>query len=543
MPVINFNYTDLCRLIGQEVPKEILIERIPMLGADMQDTIDSDEMSVEFFPSRPDLFSVEGLARALRAFLGIEPGMKSYETSSSGITLNVDPNVIDVRPEIVAAAVADVKIDDAFIRSLMELQEKLHVTIGRKRAKVAIGVHDLDKVNPPFLYEAVEPEKVSFVPLGKTESWNLCEILEYHEKGREYAHLMKDKERYPLITDINGKVLSFPPIINGTLTTVTEKTRNLFIDVTGTDMKAVEGALNILTTALAERGGKIETVSIEGTYQRLTPDLTPSHWELDVDSCNVFLGVALSPEEMAKSMRLMGYDAAVDNKKLSIFAPATRMDLLHPVDIMEDVAIGYGYEHFGSVPVMTQTFGSELPCTELADGIRDIMTGLSFFEVTTLILSNPEDEFQKTGLKEVRTVKVKNPISEEYTCMRANLIPSMMRVLRRNKHRDLPQNIFEVGDVLDWCRCHRHVAALSVHSRANFTEMKSVAEALLREMGMTWELKPCDLPLYISGRGAAIIIEGEERGHFGEVSPAVITAFELNHPMTALELDLGPKLC
>lgn len=542
MPVINFHYQDLCRLIGEEIPKETLTERIPMLGADMQDTTDGDEMSVEFFPSRPDLFSVEGVARALRAFLGIEKGLKSYEVEESGLTLRVDPSVKRVRPEIAAAVVWDVDIDDAFIRSLMEVQEKLHITIGRKRAKVAIGVHDLDKVKSPFLYAGVEPGSHSFIPLGKTESWNLREILEKHEKGKDYAHLMDGMDVYPLITDSDGEVLSFPPIINGTLTTVTENTRNLLIDMTGTDRKAVDGAMNILVTSLAERGGRIASVRMEGEEPRTTPNLEPREMTLDVDGCNAFLGTCLTPEEMADCMSRMGYGSKVNGRSVELKASATRLDLLHPVDLMEDVAVAYGYERFGSTPVTVQTYGSEMPFTTISDGIRDIMTGLSYSEVTTLILSNPHDEFTRMGMDEERVVKVSNPISEDHTCMRANLIPSMMRVLRRNKHRDLPQRIFEVGDVLNWTRTHRHVAALCVHSKANFTEMKSIAESLLREMSLSYELSPSDNPMYIPGRVASIVVDGEVKGHFGEMSPAIIGSYEIGYPITAMELDLGPKL-
>ena len=216
MPVINFKYSDLCNLIGEEVPRDTLIERIPMIGADMHDTDgNEDDMSVEFFPDRPDLYSVEGLARSLRAFLDIEPGMAEYDVQETEIEVNVEGSVKNVRPYILCAAVHDVDITDDLLRSLMEMQEKLHITIGRKRSKIAIGVHDLDKIAPPFRYKAVHPNEISFVPLAKTDEWDLKQILEKHEKGIDYAHLLKGKDKYPVILDSNDDVLSFPPIING----------------------------------------------------------------------------------------------------------------------------------------------------------------------------------------------------------------------------------------------------------------------------------------------------------------------------------------
>jgi phenylalanyl-tRNA synthetase beta chain len=236
MPLINFDYNDLSSLLGEEVPKETLVERIPMIGADMHDTEgNSDEMSVEFFPNRPDMYCVEGIARSMRAFLGTEPGMKEYDVEETDIRVITDPSVATVRPYILCAAVFDMNIDDHFIKSLMELQEKLHMTIGRKRSKLAIGVHDLDRVTPPFEYRAVRPGDLRFVPLASDEEMDLSEILIRHEKGRAYAHLLEGKSRYPVITDADGNVLSFPPVINGTLTTVTTETKNIFVDVTGID--------------------------------------------------------------------------------------------------------------------------------------------------------------------------------------------------------------------------------------------------------------------------------------------------------------------
>ncbi|HEX9907389.1 MAG TPA: phenylalanine--tRNA ligase subunit beta, partial [Thermoplasmata archaeon] len=223
MPVINFSYSDLCELIGRDVSRDVLRERIPMLGADLQMMDDdSDEMSFEFFPDRPDLYSVEGIARALRAFLEFEPGLRSYGVGESDVELKVDPWVDEVRPYIWSALVEGNEITDHLIRSMMDLQEKLHLTLGRNRKKVAIGIHDFQTVKPPFTYTAVEPEGIRFVPLQGTRSMTPAEILREHDKGTAYAFVLEGKNRYPMIMDKDGIVLSFPPIINGITTAITE---------------------------------------------------------------------------------------------------------------------------------------------------------------------------------------------------------------------------------------------------------------------------------------------------------------------------------
>ena len=334
--MINFKYSDLCNLLGEQIPQETLVQRIPMIGADMHDTEPGcEDMGVEFFPDRPDLYSVEGLARALRAFLDIEPGMRKYDVGSSGIEVTVDPSVKALRPWFLCGVVKDVEIDDEFLRSLMELQEKLHITIGRKRSKLAIGIHDLDKVEPPFVYKLVDPHSVRFVPLAMDEEMDLAEILEKSEKGRAYAHLLDGFDRYPIILDRNGSVLSFPPIINGVLTTVTTGRHNLFIDVTGNDRKAVKGALDIVATALAERGGRIETVIMhDGGDTFESPDLTPSRREFSAAACDKFLGTQLGPSGMVECLRRMGMDAEADGDTVKVTIPVSCTHLTLPTILL-----------------------------------------------------------------------------------------------------------------------------------------------------------------------------------------------------------------
>ncbi|HKM14125.1 MAG TPA: phenylalanine--tRNA ligase subunit beta [Candidatus Methanomethylophilaceae archaeon] len=543
MPVINFSYSDLCSLIGEEIPQSVLMERIPLIGADMHDAEEgADDMSVEFFPNRPDLYCVEGLARSLRSFLNIEPGMKKYTVEKTDINVTIDKSVKSLRPYFLCGAVFDVKINDDILKSLMELQEKLHLSIGRKRCKLAIGVHDLDKVTPPFTYSLDDPKNTKFIPLGKTEMMNLNEILEKHEKGREYASLLKGADKYPIIKDSKGNILSFPPIINGALTTVTTETRNIFVDVTGTDRKAVKGALDIVCTALAERGGRIGTVHMhDGKEDFISPNLAPFKRIISAKECDKFLGVDLGPKGVSESLRRMGLDASPEkgNKDaVSVLIPSTRVDIMHDVDVYEDVAAGYGFEKFGGLYELDNTVASRLNETIFSDGIRNIMIGLGYTEVTTLTLSNENDEFVKSGIPEEVAIKIKNPITEDHTCLRVNLFPSLMRILRHNRHRDLPQKIFEVGYVVHDGKNSLHLCAVSAASKTSFTESKSLAESILREIDCDYSIENCGYDTFVPGRGASIIADEKISGIFGEVSPKVITDFEINHPIMMIELKL-----
>ena len=540
MPVINFKYSDLCSLMGKEVPQDVLVEKIPLIGADMHQTEGfTEEMSVEFFPDRPDLFSVEGLARALRAFLGIEPGLKKYTVEETDCAATVEDPVLDVRPCFSCAVIKDIEVTDDLIRSMMELQEKLHMTIGRKRSKIAIGVHDLDKVTPPFRYTAVKPDEVSFVPLNGTESMDLNRILETHDKGREYAHLLSGKERFPIIFDKNDRVLSFPPIINGALTTVTTNTKNIFLDVTGNDRKAVKGALDIVATALAERGGRICSVKMINSSSGRSPDLSETEYTISAEECRRFLGIDLSGDGIKKAVEKMGMAASVKGDEVRVLIPSTRLDMMHKVDVFEDVAVGYGFERFGGRYVSGQTAGRSGAVTSFSDKMRDVMIGLGFTEVTTLTLSNQRDEFEISGLPVKTSTTVKNPITEDHTCLRSYLMPSLMRILRHNKHRDLPQRIFEVGFVSDEHRTTPHLCGMVASSKTSFTEIKSITESVAREMGIDYKVSPCGYRTFIEGRGAFVSLKGCDIGFFGEVSPKVVTDYEMTHPVMMFEFDLS----
>ena len=540
MPVINFSYSDLCGLVGQDLPKAVLRERLPMIGADLRSADDaSDEMSFEFFPDRPDLYSVEGIARALRSFLDMEPGLRSYAVGSSDVELRVDPSVSSVRPYIWSALVEGNEVDDPLIRSMMDLQEKLHVTLGRNRRKVAIGLHDFSAVRPPFTYKAVGPHEVSFVPLQGDRVMDLAEILVGHEKGRAYADVLKGKETFPVILDSDGEVLSFPPIINGVRTTVTESTKSIFVDCTGTDLNAVKSAVNIVVTALAERGGKVKTVRVSGADGTVrAPDLDPRTMDLDVDYVNRWIGTGLDRSEMSRCLMRMGHGATATDDGIRVLVPAYRADVLHPVDLAEDVAVGHGFERFGSRLPTRFTYGAEEAVAAFSARLKPIMIGLGYTEVVTLSLSSRGEQYDALGLeRDAAAVSIRNPVTEDHEVLRASLLPSLMAILRKNKHRELPQRLFEAGDVVWGTRNRAMLSGVSIHPKASFTEAKSDVLSLMQAMGLPCEVSAAEHGAFVPGRCARVLSAGHPVGVLGEVSPSTLVAFGLGYPAAAFELD------
>ncbi len=543
MPVISFSYSDFTALLGKEFGRDEFSAQVPMIGCDIN-RLEGDQVELEFFPNRPDLYSVEGIARAMKAFLGLRPGMPKYEVNDSNIVMELDETVTPVRPFVVCGIVRDIHLGDAAVKSVMDMQEKLHVTVGRQRRKVSVGIHDLDRVKPPFVYKAVDPESQSFVPLGCSRTMTLREILERHDKGVAYASVLEGMSNYPIILDREGNVLSFPPIINGVLTQVTEQTRNLFLDVTGTDYAAVNLTLNIISTALAERGCRLESVVMR--YPRRAPFRTPGlpskKRGLEPSAANRLLGTELSVNDMMEALRRMMYDVRLVDQRLEVSIPAFRADVLHEVDLVEDIAIGHGFRNLSGELPRAMTFGRELAAGFRAERARQAMIGLGFNEMMSFCLTSPAKQFPPAGAAAAGVSEVSNPVTTDQTILRHSLAPSLLELLRINRHHDLPQRLFEIGDAVAGHRNRRRLAAVFIHHRASFTEAKALAEAVLRELGQEgrYIVKPADRPEFIKGRCALLVLPetSETIGWFGEFHPQVIVGFELGHPAGGLELEL-----
>jgi len=301
-------------------------------------------------------------------------------------------------------------------------------------------------------------------------------------------------------------------------------------------------ALNIVCTALAERNGEIYSVHVFDDKKIVTPDLKPKTKRLSAEYVNSILGLSLKEKDIVSSLKKMGFDAKINNGNIDVLIPAYRTDILHLVDFVEDVAIGYGYEKFSGTLPKALTFGRYRDIEKKSDEVRRTMIGLGFNEVTTLTLSSEKNQFEKMCMDEesrdVSFTVIKNPVSEEHTMLRVSLLPGLLNILNINKHRTLPLKIFEMGDVVAGNKNVRKMAGMVIHPRANFTETKSVAEAVLREMKIKYEIKPKTMKCFIDGRCASIISNGKEICYFGELHPKVITNFELGNPVTCFEIEL-----
>ena len=548
MPVITFKYQDL-KDLGIDMEKDELIDTLPMMSSDIED-FDDEEIKVEFFPNRPDNLSVEGVARSFKGFIGQEIGFPDYEVTPSNEIVVVEEDVAKIRPYIGFAKIDNVDFSGDKLKYIMDFQENLHWVIGRDRKKVAIGIHNADVVNAPFKYIATPKDENAFVPLEKDAPMTPDEILTEHDKGKDYAHLIEDFDKYPLILDCDNQVLSMPPIINGELTKIKEDTKNIIVDVTGTDERAVNQALNIICSSFAEVGGKIRSMEVQYADKTIvSPDLTPQEQNVHVDTANELIGgTDLTAEDIKELLLKARFDAEIisDNEVKAII-PAYRVDILHEVDVVENIAVQYHINAVEAELPNINTVAYENNWFKAESTIREVMIGLGFQEVMSLMLTNEDAHYAKMNQPEEDHVQVARPITIDRTMIRTSLINSLMEFLEDNKHEDLPQKIFEIGDVLyldetkeNKTRSSKKLAALICHSTANFTEIKSVVTSVLNNLGYSMEISDSENKTFIAGRVADVTGEAEKgiiKGFFGEVSPEVITNFTLDYPVIAFEIE------
>ncbi|MEM4703013.1 MAG: phenylalanine--tRNA ligase subunit beta [Candidatus Pacearchaeota archaeon] len=546
MPKLEISKKDLENLCKKRFSLEQLKEILEFTKINIE-KVENDNLSLEIEDAnRADLLSVEGIARELKGILGKEKGLANYKIEQSNYFVNVNPKVRRVRPYTVCAVVKDLHFNNAMIQQIIQLQEKLSETFGRKRKEAAIGIYDFDKIVWPITYTTFKPESLSFVPLGFVERLTLKQILEKHEKGQAYAGLLQQAKEYPIFIDAAENVLSMPPIINSEYSgKVTEKTKNVFIEVSGFNLNKISNVLNVVVSALAERGGKIFTVEIRGTKRTATPIFTTRVKILELQEITSLLGLKLKSRQVIELLHKLRYSAkeSKTKDKLIIEIPFYRQDVIHTVDIIEDIAIAFGYKNILPEELKFYTVGNLLEETKKKEKISELLIGLGFQEINSQILSNKKEQFDNMNLKPEQAIEILNPVSETFTCLRTRLLPSQLKFLAFNTTKDFPQKIFEIGEIVkqnlenETKAENKTKLALTIsHAKANFTEVAQILAYLMKNVKKEYKLEPVDSSFFIPGRAAEIVIQDKKIGIIGEIAPQVLENWNLKMPVSALEL-------
>ncbi len=560
MPKIEVNREKFYGLIGKSYTDDELEAVLPCAKAEL-DGVDNEEgiLKIELNDTnRPDLWSTAGLARQLRVYEGGANNEYKF-FSNSEITMDagerivrVDPAIKATRPFIAAFAVTGKAIDDSTLKDLIQTQEKLCWNYGRKRKSIAMGVYRSDLIKYPVLYKAADPDKTKFIPLGMEKELSLREIIKEHPKGQEFGHIVENDAKYPFITDVDGKVLSFSPVINSSeIGAVEIGDENLFIELTGTDLPSLILTASIVACDLADDGFTILPVRVEYSYETElgTSIITPYYYQkdmtADINYARKLLGSDLSTAQIKNALERMGIKTTIKGEEIKIAVPEYRNDFLHAVDVIEDIMMGRGMDSFDPVMPSDSTVGRISPEEEFARKAKDILIGLGFQEMIYNYLGSRKDYIDKMNIRGDKLIQIVNPMTENYEFVRGSIIPSMLNSESVSGNAVYPHNIFEIGKVafLDsddnsGTVTKNSLGFLSADRSEGYNQVSSSVSALFYYLNKEYELIELDDPRFIKGRSAQIVYNGKKLGVFGEVSPQVLENWGIQMPATCCEIDL-----
>ncbi|XP_058812430.1 phenylalanine--tRNA ligase beta subunit [Topomyia yanbarensis] len=516
--------------------------------------------------NRYDLLCLEGLVLGLQVFLGkmTFPQFQKVAPETGKVQkLIITEATKQIRPFAVAAVLKNVTFTKDSYNSFIDLQDKLHQNICRKRALVAIGTHDLDTLQGPFTFDAKAPKDIKFAPLNQEKAMNGVELMEFystHAQLKAYLPIIRDSPVYPVIYDANGVVLSLPPIINGDHSKIKVETKNVFIECTATDLTKAKVVLDTLVCMFSTYSDKPFTVEfcevvnpVGETVQY--PDLAFRKEFISVDAANAYIGINESPESMAKMLNrlLPTTQNATDKDRLDVLIPPTRHDMLHACDIYEDVAIAYGYNRIPKTLPGTMQIARQYPINKLTEQLREQIAQAGFTEGLTFTLCSRDDIASKLNRKieDIPAVHIANPKTLEFQVVRTTLIPGLLKTLSANRKMPLPLKLFEVSDVVladataeVGARNERRVCAVNCNKTAGFEVVHGLLDRVMHLLEVPWDkekgyyLKAAEDAAYFPGRCASIVYKGAEIGKIGVLHPTVLHAFELTTPCSVVEFNM-----
>ena len=543
MPVVELSYARLQKLVGK-VSKKQISDSLPFLGLDIESE-NKDLVRIEYSPNRPDYSTDFGIALGLQGLLGIKTGIvKLNVKKSSKYQISVKSGVSKIRPFVTGIVAKNGKIDDKTIKQLMTMQEDLHFGIGRKRKKSSIGIHDLDKISFPLTYTTTNRNH-KFSPLNSEQEISISEIITNTNVGKDYGSLLGQSSNVPIIFDENQNTVSFPPIINAAITTVTTKTKNLFVEVTGINKEDAEDMLAVVATILQTAGFTLESVKISGS-KNSTPKLEQNKISVNFSLINQILGLNLTASKIISSLKKSRLDAFSKGTNIICTIPPYRFDIFGPMDLIEEVALGYGIQNLEPILSPSQTIGKTNTVSLQLKSLDQTMIGLGFLEALNSSLTSKRVLYDMTNRDSSKIISVLDSKSQEHTILRDSILPGLLENLSRNIHESYPQKMFETGTVFTLANPVSekiHFSAISAHKDANFTEIKSIIQSALKiGFGIQIETKTTTNPTFEEGHCASITLNNSPIGIIGKVNSKIIENYKIRVPVVGFEISLSESI-
>lgn len=573
MPKIEVNEKTLYHYTGRSFSTDAELEEALTCAKAELDGRDEEQglLKIELNDTnRPDLWSTAGLGRQIRVHLGGKMPVYPFFSREGNVQeagkrlVLVDSELRQSRPYIAAFEVTGKPIDEATLNDLIQTQEKLCWNYGRKRKSIAMGVYRAKLIQYPVHYKAVDPNATRFVPLGMTRELSLREIITEHPKGQEFGPIVSDLRAMPFLTDANGEVLSFPPIINSAKVGAVEVgDSSLFVELTGTDMPSLLLSASIVACDLADAGFTVLPVKIQYPYDTpfgrsiVTPYYFQKPMHVQSSFANKMLGEELTAVEAISCVQRMGCKVTEKQGTLEVFPPEYRNDFLHPVDVVEDIMMGRGMGTFTPAQLTDFTVGRLTRIELFSRKAKGVLVGLGFQEMLFNYLVSGKDLIERmypeqesvscnqAFVRENVVVQIVNPMSEGYEFVRSSILPQLLASEAASASAPYPHHIFEAGKIAvrdnedtTGTRTINSLALISADPQSNFNTVSAQIAALFYLLYREYSVEESEDPRFIAGRAARIVCNGVHVGDFGEVHPEVLTKWGIQMPCTAAELDL-----
>ena len=543
MPVIELNLSRIKKIISGNVTKKRIVDTLPFLGLDIESQ-DGDKIRIEYSPNRPDYSTDFGIALGLEGLLGIKKGIQKTNIKKQGkFEIKVDPSVSKIRPFVTGVIARNGTIDDETIKQLMNMQEDLHFGIGRKRKKSSIGLHDLDRISFPLNY-TTSTRGHSFVPLNSESKHTIDQILSETEVGKNYGWILGDSKNVPIIVDSEGTTISFPPIINASVTAVTTKTKNVLVEVTSLDKDAAEDMLSVVVAILQMAGFEIIQLTISGG-KNSTPRLNSRKIQYDTRLTEQILGLNISPSAMTSSLKKCRLDAIQKGTKIQCIIPRYRFDVFGPMDIVEEIALGYGIDNLTPKLSPSQKLGEKSLMTKKLEIVSKITVGFGFTEALNSSLTSKKILFDFLNRDSSQMISVIDSKSQEHTILRDTILPGLIENLSKNIHESYPQKLFEVGTVFSKAKpIHEaiNLAGVIAYKESNYSEMKSILQSILKtgfKIDSKTKTPKDNVTTFANGRHSDIFVGEKSVGTIGEINSDVLDNFKIRTSVVGFEIKLS----
>ena len=543
MPVIELNLNRIKKIISGNVTKKRIVDTLPFLGLDIESQ-DGDKIRIEYSPNRPDYSTDFGIALGLEGLLGIKKGIQKTNIKKQGkFEIKVDPSVSKIRPFVTGVIARNGTIDDETIKQLMNMQEDLHFGIGRKRKKSSIGLHDLDRISFPLNY-TTSTRGHSFVPLNSESKHTIDQILSETEVGKNYGWILGDSKNVPIIVDSEGTTISFPPIINASVTAVTTKTKNVLVEVTSLDKDAAEDMLSVVVAILQMAGFEIIQLTISGG-KNSTPRLNSRKIQYDTRLTEQILGLNISTSAMASSLKKCRLDAIQKGTKIQCTIPRYRFDVFGPMDIVEEIALGYGIDNLTPKLSPSQKLGEKSLMTKKLEIVSKITVGFGFTEALNSSLTSKKILFDFLNRDSSQMISVIDSKSQEHTILRDTILPGLIENLSKNIHESYPQKLFEVGTVFSKAKpIHEaiNLAGVIAYKESNYSEMKSILQSILKtgfKIDSKTKTPKDNVTTFANGRHSDIFVGEKSVGIIGEINSDVLDNFKIRTSVVGFEIKLS----